>query len=146
MFALCVYGLSVAQLTGNLNPEEKAHPSLSSHFCCTHQRDKAKQGPGPGVRNAISWAMPLPPPRAQGPARAGLQDDHLVTIKFLSRLAGRPLLPACCAEESQSSALIIVPTSRGFTPKRTISQRIQEDCTGLHYCCWFFREGAQLLQ
>lgn len=43
LFVLCVYGLSAAQLTGNLNLKEAAHQLPSSAFCA-HTPDKGRHG------------------------------------------------------------------------------------------------------
>lgn len=44
MFVLRVYGLSAAQLTGNLKLKEKAHQSPLSAFCARTQNKARQQG------------------------------------------------------------------------------------------------------
>lgn len=89
LFVLCVYGLSAAQLTGNLNLKEAEHQSPFSAFCA-HTPDRARQGAAPHpTHGGASQAMP-----SSGVHRdvgKGGKDEHgLLSTEFTSFLSPLP--------------------------------------------------------
>ena len=84
MFVLRVYGLSAAQLTGNLNLKEKAHQSPLSAFCA-RAKNKARQRGGSHTQPVTMPAGAcLAPSCTRDVGEVGREEHGLATTEFIS--------------------------------------------------------------